>query len=232
VQPFLFSHNIEEKIMNIGILGSGKVGGALGAGWAKRGHVVTFATRDPKGEKAKALLVATPNAKIAGLQETVDSSDILLLAIPWTSLPAVLKTLRGLEAKIIIDATNRFGPGYSPQIKAEDVDALILAEKPASQSAAEDLAQLVPGAKVVKAFNTIGFDHMDKPQFSDKPTMLVAGDDVGAKQSVMKLAEDLGFEALDAGMLSSATALESLAKAWVGLSRVWGRDFAFKVLKN
>lgn len=197
--------------MNIGILGSGNVGGALGKGWAKRGHSVVFATRDPNSEKAKALLAATPNAKVAGLQETVDSSDILLVAIPWNALPEVLKSLKGLEGKIIIDATNRFGAS--------------------TLSAAEELAQLVPGAKVVKAFNTIGSDHMDQPQFSDKPTMLVAGNDAQAKQTVMTLAEDLGFEAMDAGMLQSAAAIESLAKAWVGLSRIWGRDFAFKVVK-
>jgi 8-hydroxy-5-deazaflavin:NADPH oxidoreductase len=218
--------------MNIGILGSGRVGAALGQGWVKRGHTVIFATRDPQGEKAKALLSATPNAKVAGLQETVDSSEVLLVAIPWNVLPDVLKSLTGLENKILMDATNRFGPGYSPTIKAEDVNTLIRTEQPAPQSAAEDLAQLVPSAKVVKAFNAIGFEHMDNPHFSDKPTMFVAGDDVQAKQVVMKLAEAVGFETLDAGMLSSATALESLAKAWVGLSRVWGRNFAFKVVKQ
>jgi 8-hydroxy-5-deazaflavin:NADPH oxidoreductase len=199
--------------MRIGILGSGNVGGALGKGWAKCGHEVIFATRDPQGEKAKALLVVTPNAKVAGLQETVDSSDILLVAIPWNVLPEVLKSLKGLENKIIIDATNRFTPGTAPSV-------------------AEELAQLVPGANVVKAFNSIGFDHMDNPQFGDKPTMLIAGDNLQAKQLVMKLAEDLGFEAMDAGGLSSAAAIEALAKAWVGLSRVWGRNFAFKVIKQ
>jgi 8-hydroxy-5-deazaflavin:NADPH oxidoreductase len=199
--------------MNIGILGSGKVGGALGQGWAKQGHNVMFATRDPNSEKAKALLAATPNAKVAGLQETVNASDILLIAFPWNVLPDVLKTLTGLETKILIDATNRFTPGTAPSV-------------------VEELAQLVPGAKVIKAFNTIGFDHMDQPQFSAQPTMLIAGDDAQAKQTVMTLAEALGFEAMDAGMLQGAAAVESLAKAWVGLSRVWGRDFAFKIVKK
>jgi 8-hydroxy-5-deazaflavin:NADPH oxidoreductase len=62
--------------------------------------------------------------------------------------------------------------------------------------------------------------------------LAVGSDDANAKQTVMKLAEDLGFEAVDAGLLSSAAAIESLAKAWVGLSRVWGRNFAFKVVKQ
>jgi 8-hydroxy-5-deazaflavin:NADPH oxidoreductase len=163
-------------------------------------------------KKANALRATTPNAKIAGLQETVDASDILLVAIPWNVLPDVLKNLTGLETKVLIDATNRFGDF--------------------KLTAAEELAQLVPGANVVKAFNTIGFDHMDNRQFSDKPTMLIAGDDAEAKQTVMTLAEDLGFEAMAAGMLQGAAATESLARARVGLSRVLGRDFAFKVVKS
>lgn len=197
--------------MNIGILGSGKVGGAIGKGLAKRGHSVTFASRDPAGAK-QALLSEAPNAQVAGLQETVAGSDLLVIAIPWNVLPEAFQGLNGLEGKILLDATNRFGNF--------------------ERSAGEDLAALVPGAKVVKAFNTIGFDHMDGPQFAQKPSMLVAGDDLGAKRQVMQLSEELGFEAVDAGPLSSAAALEALARAWVGLSRTLGRNFAFRVLRG
>ncbi len=197
--------------MKIGILGSGHVGGAIGKGLAKRGHAVVFATRDPSGAKQE-ILSEVPSAKVAGLQETVDASDLLVIAIPWNVLPEVLKDLKNLEGKILLDATNRFGP--------------------AEKSAAEDLAALAPGAKVVKAFNTIGFEHMDAPKFAEKPSMLVAGDDLEAKKSVMGLSEELGFEAVDAGPLSSAAALESLAKTWVGLTRSLGRNFAFRVLRG
>jgi hypothetical protein len=127
-------------------------------------------------------------------------------------LPEVLSGLTRLEGKILLDATNRFGP--------------------ATQSAGEDLAALVPGARVVKAFNTIGFDHMDSPSFPEQPSMLVAGDDALAKQHVMQLAAELGFEAVDAGPLSNAGTLEALASAWVGLSRVIGRDFAFRIVRK
>lgn len=198
--------------MRIGVLGSGRVGGTLGTAWAKRGHAVTFATRDPASEKARALVRDVPSARVAGLQETVDSSDLLVIAIPWNAVPEALGGLTRLEGKVLIDATNRFSP--------------------ASQSAGEDLAGLAPGSKVVKAFNTIGFDHMDSPQFSEQPSMLIAGDDAAAKHQVMQLATELGFEAVDAGPLSSAGTLEALAKAWVGLSRVIGRDFAFRIVRR
>lgn len=198
--------------MKIGVLGSGRVGGALGTAWAKRGHTVTFATRDPGSDKARALIQNAPDARLAGLQDTVDASDLLVIALPWNVLPEALSGLTRLEGKILLDATNRFGP--------------------ATQSAGEDLATLVPGAKVIKAFNTIGFDHMDGPQFPEQPSMLIAGDDATAKQHIMQLATELGFEAVDAGPLTNASTLEALAKAWVGLSRVIGRDFAFRIVRK
>lgn len=197
--------------MNVGIVGSGKVGGAIGKGLARRGHTVVFASRDPSGAKQE-LLGGAPGARVAALQEAVDASEVLVVAMPWTVLPEAIRNLKGLEGKILLDATNRFGNF--------------------ERSAAEDLAALVPGAKVVKAFNTLGFEHMDGPQFSEKPSMLVAGDDNHAKQIVMKLSEELGFEAIDAGPLSSAAALELLARTWVGLTRTLGRDFAFRVLRR
>ncbi|GEM83016.1 MAG: NADPH-dependent F420 reductase [Meiothermus sp.] len=197
--------------MNVGILGSGKVGGAIGKGLARRGHTVVFASRDPLGSKQE-LLSQVPAARVQTLQETVDASDLLVVAIPWNALPDVLSGLRGLEGKILLDATNRFGNF--------------------EKSAAEDLAALIPGAKVVKAFNTLGYEHMDGPQFIEKPSMLVAGDDLQAKRIVMQLSEELGFEAIDAGPLSSAAALELLARTWVGLTRTLGRNFAFRVLRK
>jgi 8-hydroxy-5-deazaflavin:NADPH oxidoreductase len=193
--------------MKIGIIGSGKVGGTIGLALAKRGHTVVFSSRDPGNPRAE---LQVPNAQIMGVQETVHNAEVLVVALPWNILPEVMGNLKGLEGKIILDATNRFG----------NFD----------KSAGEELAALVPGAKVVKALNTIGFEHMDSPAFAERPTMLLAGNDAGAKQVVAGLAEELGFEALDAGPLSSAAALEATARAWVGLTKAIGRNFAFRIL--
>jgi predicted dinucleotide-binding enzyme len=213
-----------EEGMRIGVLGSGKVGGAIGKGLARRGYPVTFASRDPSAKRAS--LGEALTAQVADPQQTVDASDLLVVAIPWNGLPEVLAGLKGLEGKILLDATN--------VLRVDGVRKLALEGSPFASGAlsgGEELARLVPGARVVKAFNTIGFGLMDQPQFSQRPTMLVAGDDPSAKQTVMGLSEELGFEAMDAGPLSSAVALEALARAWVGLSFTLGRNFAFKVLR-
>lgn len=195
--------------MRIGIIGSGQVGGTLGMALAKRGHTVVFSSRDPGNPKAEFLAVG---AQVVSVQETVHSAEVLVVALPWNILPEALSGLKGLEGKILIDATNRFGSF--------------------DKSAGEELAGLAPGARVVKAFNAIGFEHMNGPDFTEKPTMLLAGNDAEAKQAVAGLAEELGFAPLDAGPLSSATALEAVARAWVSLARAIGRNFAFKVLQN
>ena len=193
--------------MKIGIIGSGKVGGTIGLALAKRGHAVVFSSRDPRNPRAE---LQVPNAQVMSVQETVHNAEVLVVALPWNILPEVLGGLKGLEGKIIVDATNRFG----------NFD----------KSAGEELAALVPGAKVVKAFNTIGFEQMDAPQFAEAPTMLIAGNDAEAKGVVAGFAKELGFETLDAGPLSSSTALEATARAWVSLTRAIGRNFAFRIL--
>jgi predicted dinucleotide-binding enzyme len=202
--------------MNIGIIGSGTVGGQLGKGLAAKGHKVKFSSREPQGEKMRALVAeAGQNAGAGTAAETVAFGDLIVVAMPWEALEATVKNSGNWTGKTVMDATNRFGPSAS------------------GRSAAEDLAQLVPGAKVVKAFNTIGAEHMVDPHFGDqKPTMFIAGDDAGAKSEVGNLAEELGFEVVDVGPVSAASMLESLARLWVTLARREGRDIAFKLLRK
>jgi predicted dinucleotide-binding enzyme len=120
------------------------------------------------------------------------------------------------RGKILIDPTNRFGPSAS------------------GKSAAEDLATLT-GARVVKAFNTIGAEHYLDPKFAgDAATMLVAGDDAEAKRVVSELATQIGFDVVDAGPLAAAVHLENLAGVWVHLAfrTPLGRDIAFRLLRR
>jgi predicted dinucleotide-binding enzyme len=91
------------------------------------------------------------------------------------------------------------------------------------------------GAKVVKAFNTVGFNIMANPAFgADRPVMFYCGDDAAAKQTVRPLVEQLGFEAVDAGPLSQARVLEPFALLWISLAYAQGqgRDIAFKLLRR
>ncbi len=102
-------------------------------------------------------------------------------------------------------------------------------------SAGEQVAAWAAGAHVVKAFNSTGAGNMAAPDYGgQKPTMLICGDDAAAKQVVTRLAEELGFEAVDAGPITAARYLEPLAMLWITLAYVrgFGPDIAFKLLKR
>jgi predicted dinucleotide-binding enzyme len=101
-------------------------------------------------------------------------------------------------------------------------------------SAAEEVARLAPGARVVKALNTVGAPVMAKPQIAgERAVMLHCGDDAGAKAVTAQLVEALGFEPLDCGPLVNARLLEPVAMLWIYLAFTgMGVDFAFKLLRG
>lgn len=192
--------------MRITIIGAGNVGKTLGEGWAKK-HQVHYIRRGcPPHERGT----------------LVNESDAIVLATPANQAQAALSGLP-LVGKTLIDCTN--------PLKA-DLSGL---EIGLSTSQAERVAQWAPDAKVVKAFNTVGFGIMSNPQFGDRRAMMmVAGNDAGAKKTTMTLADDLGFEAIDAGPLSQSRLLEPLAMLWISLAIKggMGREFAFGMLRR
>ena len=210
--------------MKIGIVGSGHVGGALGIRWAQGGHQVTFGSRDPGAEDMKKLLAAAgSNARAATLPDAVKSGDVLLLSTPWAVTKEVVQGLGDLTGKVLIDATNPLLP---------DLSGLALGT---TTSGAEQVAGWARGAKVVRAFNTIGANIMEKPSFGqEKPVLFFCGDDAGAKGQVKKLADELGFEGVDAGPLTQSRLLEPFALLWISLAYKagLGREIAFKLLRR
>lgn len=202
--------------MKIGILGAGNVGGNLGRLWAARGHEIVFGVRDPKGDKIRALLgTIGGSARAASIRDAAAFGEAVVLAVPWAAVQETLGQTDDWSGKILIDGTNRFTAGRAA-------------------SGAEEIAGLAPGARVVKAFNTIGAELLASPRFATQSaTMFICGDDAQAKSVVASLAEELGFEVVDAGPLSSAGMLESLARLWVSLARGGlGRNIAFKLLRR
>jgi predicted dinucleotide-binding enzyme len=209
--------------MRIGIIGSGNVGGTLGTRWAQAGHKVIFGSRDPSSDAVKQLVARAGGAAgAATLGDAAQASDVLLLSTPWPAAKAVLEGFGDLGGKVLMDATNPLRPR---------LDGLELAN---TTSAAEQVAGWVPGAKVVKAFNTIGFNIMANPSFGgDRAVLFYCGDDAGAKQTVKQLAEELGFDAVDSGPLTQARLLEPFALLWISLAfGGLGRDIAFKLLRR
>ncbi len=204
--------------MKIAILGAGNVGGNLGKRLAANGHEVVFGVRDPNSSKTQAALSAIgPTAKALNIAEATAFAEVVALTVPWLAVEETLNSAGDFSGKILIDCTNRMvapAPGAAP-------------------SAAEDIARLAPTARVVKAFNTIGAEHLLNPTLNSQTiSMFICGDDETAKTIVGKLVEEVGFELVDTGPLSSAAMVESLAKLWITISRRGHRDIAFKLLQG
>jgi len=175
--------------------------------------------REPGGSKAKQLV--KEGFQAAAMTDGAKAAEVIVLAVPWTETAAVIESLGSLKGKIVIDATNPVSPDFEMELGFDD-------------SAGETVALLAQGAHVVKAFNTTGAENMAKAKdFPTKPVMFVAGDDAGAKKAVQKLAEDIGFEAIDAGPLKASRYLEPMAMQWIKLAYGGaGRQFAFSLVRR
>jgi 8-hydroxy-5-deazaflavin:NADPH oxidoreductase len=209
----------EAWAMKIGIIGAGNVGGTLGRAWARKGHEVVYGVRSPQDAKTQDVVRATgPTARAGSPAEAAAFGEVVLLATPWPATESAIKSMGDLRGKVVIDATNPLKP---------DLSGLELGH---TTSAAERVAGWAAGAKVVKAFNTVGANIMADPVIDGRPTvMFVCGDDAAAKKAVLGLAADVGFEPIDAGPLAQARLLEPWAMLWIWLAFRGdaGRDFGF-----
>jgi hypothetical protein len=210
--------------MDIAILGTGRVGGALGPRWASKGHRIVYGVRESdRAEVRRVLEKSGPNASAATVREAAAVSQAILLAIPWDATREVIESLGALEGKILLDCINPIKPDFS---------GLSLGSAP---SAAEEIAAWAPGAKVVKAFNTVSDATMVNPWYgSQKATMFFCGDDKGAKGIVRQLTDDAEMEPVDAGPLENACYLESLGMLYIYLAIFggWGGECAFRLVQR
>jgi predicted dinucleotide-binding enzyme len=205
--------------MKIAIIGAGSVGRALGGGWRAAGHKVVYALRDLKSDSARS--AAGEGFEIVPLNSAADA-DVTILSLPWTAIGPALKEVGPLAGSILVDTSNPLTPSLDLAIGFD-------------KSAGEQVAALASGARVVKAFNTTGAENMAALRdFPSRPMMPVAGDDAEAKKLVLQLAEDLGFEPVDAGPLVASRLLEPLAMFWIkqAYAQQMGRDFAFSIIRR
>ena len=197
--------------MRIGILGAGHVGGALGAALTAVGHDVVFGVRGRDSTTTRDALVAAPGARAAAPADAIADAEVIVVALRWAAVPDTIASLPPLDGRIVIDAMNRV-----------DGDP--------ARSTTQDLADLLPGARLAKAFNTIGFENLTTARDRrTKGAMFVAGDDPDAKALAMRLAEQLGFQPEDAAGLANTKPLEELVKVWLALSQHHGRTVGFAV---
>lgn len=194
--------------MNIAIIGSGNVGRAIGAGLSRIGHEVTFGVREP-GDERHADLHQT-----ATREDAVGSADIVVLAVPADAVSDTVPALGLRAGQIVVDATNAVGR------PVPDGHATM----------AELVAALAPeGVALVKAFNTIGFEHMSTGEIDGAAVFLpVAGDDEAAA-TVAELAAEIGFDSVVIGGREHFGTLEAHAQLWIRLAFGvgWGRSFGF-----
>ncbi len=186
--------------MKIGIIGSGNIGGNLGKHWAKVGHEVMFSSRHPESLKPMAEKVG---AKIGTVQKTAAFGEVILLAIPFGKVPYLAQQIGSLDNKILIDAANPY-----PQ-RDGDVAQEVIDEE--SQTATGYVASQFPGAKTVKAFNSIYFKVIEEKAFrsgDERIAVQICSDDEQAKETVKQLIEDIGFAPQDLGDLSKGVLFE------------------------
>jgi predicted dinucleotide-binding enzyme len=190
----------------VGIIGDGNVGSALARGVKRAGHEVRAVGKDKKA-----------------IRETASWADLVILAVPFGAIDDVVKDVGDvLEGKTLIDVTNA-------------LDANMNLAVGFTTSGAEELHRKVPTARVVKAFNTVFAQHMDTGRLGDQRlTAFVAGDDAGAKKSVLEMAGEIGFDAVDAGPLKNARLLEPFAFFNMQLGYVlgMGTQIGFKLLHD
>jgi predicted dinucleotide-binding enzyme len=178
--------------MQIGILGSGNIGGNAARLFAQAGHHVRIAnSRGPESLRDLAASIGA-NVEATTPQDAVDASDIVLIAIPWTKREEALGEIDGWDDKIVIDAMNP----YSEDFEIEDLG---------TKTSSEFIRALVPGARVVKAFNTIYYKRLGaegKPRGAKgRLAIPVASDDPAAKRVVIDLIDEIGFDPVDNGGL-------------------------------
>jgi predicted dinucleotide-binding enzyme len=178
--------------LKIGIVGTGRVGGTLGTVWAKAGHMVMFSSLDLEGDRKLAASVG-PNASAGTPREAAAFGDVLLISVPYHALPQVGKDLGALlKGKIVIDTCN--------PVEGRDGEIGAWArEKGAGLASAE----LLPGARIVRAFNAVGYTRMaEAAQREPRAGMPMAGDDAKAIAVASGLVRDIGFEPVVIGPLA------------------------------
>jgi predicted dinucleotide-binding enzyme len=180
------------KGTKIGIIGSGNVGSNLGRVWANAGHEVMFSSRNLDHDKTLAAEVGH-KARAGTPREAATFGEVILLAVPYGALPDLGKTLADvLKGKVVIDSCNPF-----PQRDGE------IANKAREKGAGIVSAELLPGARIVRAFNAVGAARMGAVhQTPGKVGMPIAADDADAIKVASRLIRDIGFEPVLVGGLA------------------------------
>lgn len=205
--------------MNIAIIGTGNVGGALAQQLIKAGHAVLMGAKFPLSEKSIRLATKIGEDRFAAIENAAKQADVIIITTPPDAVLQIIPQLGNISGKTIIDATN------SIRVKPDNYPTAFHAIKAITKSDA-----------VVKCFNTTGYENMLDPIYKDEGIdMFCAGDNKPAKQIAEQLAKDISFASCyDFGGDDKVELLEKLAFSWINLAIMQGhgRDIAFKLVRR
>src|SRR5258708_6087542 len=197
--PMRFALGQAQKPMKIGVIGSGRIGSTIGGLWVKAGPEVMFSDRDPEQVK-RAIEGLGPRARAGSVTEAVAFGDAILIAVPYGALPAIQQQVgTQLQNKVVIDPNN--------PVPARDGDMAVQARE---KGAAASTAALLPGARLVRAFNSWGYALMQREANRPAPRMAipVASDDPAPLKLGMRLVEAAGVDPVAAGSLAASKAFD------------------------
>jgi 8-hydroxy-5-deazaflavin:NADPH oxidoreductase len=185
--------------MRIGMLGSGDIARGVAKYALEQGHEVLLCNRSEPAKLAPIVATLGPGAMAVSRAEAA-VAEIVLLAVPWESVQDVLTGLPPWNGRIVIDATNPF-LDPAPLLVMPDLEG---------RTSSEIVADLVPGARLVKAFNTMFATKLaEGPRRNDaRRVLFVSGDDEPAKTTVRNLIESFGFATIDLGNLKDGSRMQ------------------------
>ncbi|EJN20446.1 putative dinucleotide-binding enzyme [Pseudomonas sp. GM78] len=167
--------------LKIGVIGSGNVGGTLGTLWVKAGHSVMFSSRHPE-ELTDLVKSAGPNAQAGSVSDAAAWGEVIVLSVPYGAMPELSEQLQGkLDGKVVLSTSNPFS-GRDAEVGRK---ALEMGVATADQ-------QYLPGIRLVRAFNAIGYASM-KDQSGKDQAIAVFADDAQARDMGARLVRDAGF---------------------------------------
>lgn len=181
--------------LRIGTIGAGRIGGTVGTLWVKAGHPVLFSSKNPEEGRELAARLGPP-ARTGTVAEAIAFGDVVLLAVPYGAMPEIGRDFgAALKGKIVLDAGNAFASRDGPIADEADRDGIGLTSQ-----------KYLPGARLVRAFNTIGYTILASESGRPDPKLPIpiAGDDAEAVQVAAELVRAAGFEPVIAGGLAEA----------------------------
>jgi predicted dinucleotide-binding enzyme len=198
--------------VRIGVLGSGTVGTTLAAAWAGAGHAVRLGSGHPQRAQLQEWSAAS-SVPVATFAEALEGCEAAVNGVAGAAAVDVLSPLAGaLDGRVLVDVSNPldFSAGFPPSLSVMNTESL-----------AERVQRCAPGARVVKALNTVTAAVMVAPAALSARTHLpIAGDNRAAKDVVVSLLADLGWreeDVLDLGPLEAARGMEAYLLLWVRL---------------